>query len=62
MQEVKFQTQFRKVTGGRFPMLKLRSATYVRAARRLTVRFMIDAASVKSFSREDEEAVAAAVA
>ena len=62
MQEVKFQTQFQKVTGGRFPMLKLRSATYVRATRRLTVRFMIDAASVKSFSREDEEAVAAAVA
>ncbi len=59
---VKFDDEFRTASQGAFPMLKFHSATYQKAARKLVVRFMIEAGEAKNFHDEQRKKVADIVA
>ena len=59
---VKFDDEFRTASQGAFPMLKFHSATYQKAARKLVVRFMIEAGEAKNFHDEQRKKVADTVA
>lgn len=53
----KFTEEFQKITEGGFPMLKYKSATYVKATGELTVRFLISAYDSRSFGDDMKKKV-----
>jgi len=59
--KTKFFEEFEKVTDNAFPMLKLNGAVYDKAARKLSVRFIISAFDAGSFSEEKKSEVFSAV-
>lgn len=59
---VNFDDEFRKASQGAFPMLKFHSATYIKAGKKLTVRFMIEASAAKNFDSDMQRRVSETVA